>query len=386
MKYVDSNKYDKSIVKKYILGGEIKEFDLDELENDYEFMLQVLNETRDKNMLNLCSKEMLENPKFVLGLIRIFNDDEDFIVKTAHNFLAKDNAPSMPTAEIMVEAYDCLRKGRKKDEDLLDNWFPIIEAKMFIDSVMAESLICAEKDGHGIGFSHIQYRFMGNEYLQKFFAKELINEKNLFENYEKFEKQLHKTYKSSKSITNRGINTFVIEYIRMHDIELGEFISTRLDLIQREIKMVQNIVNNWDEYEQGKIDDIDAYISSSLFNGPYRGMINYIELITYLNQEMDINEIHKIYERASKHYILDDENDNSIETAVDEMKSGDFELRKWLTELKQHIGYMSRNGEIDTYTINSDLIDEKNEKNAFVTQTDKPKQKIIEFKPNNDEK
>ena len=102
MKYVDSNKYDKSIIRKYILGGEIKEFDIDELENDYEFMLQVLNETKDKKMLNLCSKEMLEKPKFILGLIRIFNDDIRFVFKISQDIIENTEAPSIPLDEIMV--------------------------------------------------------------------------------------------------------------------------------------------------------------------------------------------------------------------------------------------------------------------------------------------
>jgi len=385
MKYVDSNKYDKSIIRKYILGGEIKEFDIDELENDYEFMLQVLNETKDKKMLNLCSKEMLENPKFILGLIRMFNNDIRFVFKISQDIIENTEVPSIPLDEIMVETYECINRD---EEFIEDNWevgLTNITCKMFINSVIGESFVCAEEDGHGIGFSHIQYRFMESEFLQEYFAKELMSA-SLFQSYEEFERELHKNYQSSKSITDRGVNTFVIEYIRMHDMELGEFVSTRLDLIQRQIRMVQNIVNNWDEFEKDKLEDIKTYIFNSLFNGPYAGVIDYIELISYLNQEMDNQEISKIYEKDSKYYIHDEEDDNNIQEMVDFMKHGDFKLRKWLTELKQHIGYMSRNGEIDTYTINSDLIDEKNEKNAFVTQTDEPKQKIIEFKPNNDEK
>ena len=48
-------KYSASTVEDYIEGNDIEDFDIDELENDRSFMLDVIKKTKDKNFYNLCS-------------------------------------------------------------------------------------------------------------------------------------------------------------------------------------------------------------------------------------------------------------------------------------------------------------------------------------------
>ena len=51
-------KYSASIVEDYIEGNDIEDFDIDELENDRSFMLDVIKKTKDKNFYNLCSDDL----------------------------------------------------------------------------------------------------------------------------------------------------------------------------------------------------------------------------------------------------------------------------------------------------------------------------------------
>ena len=52
-------KYSKELIDKYIKGEDIKNHQIEELENDKDFMIQVIKETNDKNFYNLFEKYIL---------------------------------------------------------------------------------------------------------------------------------------------------------------------------------------------------------------------------------------------------------------------------------------------------------------------------------------
>ena len=58
-------KYSASTVEDYIEGNDIEDFDIDELENDRSFMLDVIKKTKDKNFYNLCSDDLKHDYEFV---------------------------------------------------------------------------------------------------------------------------------------------------------------------------------------------------------------------------------------------------------------------------------------------------------------------------------
>ena len=49
-------KYSKELIDKYIKGEDIKNHQIEELENDKDFMIQVIKETNDKNFYNLWKR------------------------------------------------------------------------------------------------------------------------------------------------------------------------------------------------------------------------------------------------------------------------------------------------------------------------------------------
>ena len=46
-------KYSKELINKYIKGKDIKNYQIEELEDDKDFMIQVIKETNDKKIYNL---------------------------------------------------------------------------------------------------------------------------------------------------------------------------------------------------------------------------------------------------------------------------------------------------------------------------------------------
>ena len=81
-------KYSASIVEDYIEGNDIEDFDIDELENDISFMLDVIKKTKDKNFYNLCSDDLKHDYEFVSALLDMFKDDTKFIVSVADEFVS----------------------------------------------------------------------------------------------------------------------------------------------------------------------------------------------------------------------------------------------------------------------------------------------------------
>ena len=81
-------KYSTSIVEDYIEGNDIEDFDIDELENDRSFMLDVIKKTKDKNFYNLCSDDLKHDYEFVSALLDMFKDDTKFIVSVADEFVS----------------------------------------------------------------------------------------------------------------------------------------------------------------------------------------------------------------------------------------------------------------------------------------------------------
>lgn len=78
--------FNPKVVDDYILGNDILEYSIDELENDFEFMKAVIYTTKDKKMYDFCSDNLQSNPKFIQFLIETFSDDQDFLIEIINKF------------------------------------------------------------------------------------------------------------------------------------------------------------------------------------------------------------------------------------------------------------------------------------------------------------
>ena len=81
------SKYNKSLIYDYINGNDIENYNVEELENDYEFMKLVINVSKDKNIYKLCSDKLKNNYEFIKFIIYKFKNDIDFICKVANSYL-----------------------------------------------------------------------------------------------------------------------------------------------------------------------------------------------------------------------------------------------------------------------------------------------------------
>ena len=80
-------KYDKKIIYDYIMGNDLGEYSSEELEDNKDFMIEVIEKTNDKRMYNLCSDNVRLDYEFVKYIVLKFRDDVDFIKEVADNYL-----------------------------------------------------------------------------------------------------------------------------------------------------------------------------------------------------------------------------------------------------------------------------------------------------------
>ena len=107
------NKYNSKVVFDYINGNEIIDYNIDELEDDYKFMMMVINYTNDKNMYNLCSDKVKTNYEFVKYIINKFKDELSFISGVADYFL-ENNKDDLKELEIVIIMHN-LTKNKIKE-------------------------------------------------------------------------------------------------------------------------------------------------------------------------------------------------------------------------------------------------------------------------------
>ena len=94
--------YNSKLIHDYINGNDIIDYDIEELENDYRFMMKVIDYTKNKNMYNLCSDEVKKNYTFVKFMIEKFKDDVNFIAKVADYYLDQTNDEDITYNELNI--------------------------------------------------------------------------------------------------------------------------------------------------------------------------------------------------------------------------------------------------------------------------------------------
>lgn len=232
-------KIEKSLVEKYIIGEDLYPYSIDELENDIDFMINVVNYTNDVKMYNLCSDELKENYKFVNYLVKKFKEDSDSIVRIANHFLKKS------TFEIeKMELAIIMEKILSND---LSNQYKFYNRSLYFKNRLEIKSI--GDDTLGMGFFLIFDEYNSSDIILEYYAKCMIDE--LFVEYDiDLEKLLHNKFKKPDQIDKKGIKIFIINLFENYDSMLSAYLCTHLYLIEDIVKEVKQIQKNWDKYNE----------------------------------------------------------------------------------------------------------------------------------------
>ena len=309
-------KYTSKLINDYINGNDIDGYEIDDLENDYEFMEEVINSSNDKNFYNLCSDEVKVNHDFVLFLIDKFKSDGEFVGKVVGYYLRNNKKEdSINHLDIVLLAYSYTGN---------DSFLAIANTIYQVDRINIEAYKLQEKDQDkvdfiGMGFISVFDIYHNNEMVLDFYAKNLISD--IFEENDiDLEGLLHNRFKNVKELEDVGIRTFLVRFIESFDDMLSSYISTHIGLLDDLVKKVEKIVKKWDKYNDVTeirnynmiLDKIHIYYEES----EHLGTLTEDQVLYYVGRELGIlDELRKydtieLVEYMEKEGIHDDEFDD----------------------------------------------------------------------------
>lgn len=246
-------KYNTRLIWNYINGEEIK--NIDELESDYKFMLEVLRITNDKNMYNLCSEEMKNNHDFIKSVIEIFKKDKKFIKQIIDEYSRKENLNEINYQELIFLACDL-------NDSITDG----IDDELFIYKLKRNAIYIKEmtniewnineedydvRQEIGMGFAYLLYEiYPESEIILRYFAKRYIEEIFYNNNGLTLEELVHKHFSNFEKLQEIGIKRYILNYIGYKDIYLSSYLLSNLDLIEKLEQSIINIGINWENYNK----------------------------------------------------------------------------------------------------------------------------------------
>lgn len=271
-------KYPKKLIFDYISGNDIENYSLDELEDDYEFMIEVIKLTKDKRIYNLCTQKVKNNYNFVKFIIETFKEDIPLIIEVSENYLSKTPQDDITHKELII-----ILNNIKSTElsNKLDG-YKATALVFYLSTIIA--ITKAIKDRKitdlGRGFYLIQENYKTSPLIVEYMAKRLLFD--IFYNTDDkitLEEIIHINYKDKKALEKYGISNFIISHITSIDEYLGAYISAHTYLIEKIKEDIKNIIKKWDiymnklnarridivyrelkEYDERNIDEIDFSI------------------------------------------------------------------------------------------------------------------------------
>lgn len=273
-------KYSKELINKYIKGEDINNYQIEELEDDKDFMIQVIKETNDKKIYNLCSEKVKKDYEMVKFMVLAYNNDLKFIADIADKYL-KDAGDSLERIELALIMLDLTLK---KDNEKATKYKMIVDTIFF--SKRLEIEICKAKQNDddysrevGMGFWYMFDLYNSSDIVIKYFAKKTIEA--IFSEYDiNLEQLLHSKFKKAEDIDLQGINNYMINFLGMYDPMLASYISTHIELLSNFSDKISDVINNWENYNEKE--------EEKRYNGMIEQVHNYMENADSIMTETDI--------------------------------------------------------------------------------------------------
>ena len=276
--------YSKKLVYDYLDGKVILEYDLEELEDDINFMMMAIDYSNDKNMYNVCGDNLKKNFVFIKYLINKFHNNVEFVLEVCQDyFKVATESESLELKIILCDYYKKIMIDEIIGYEILLNDFYLRE-RLTCELCKKKTISLEDKDFLGLGFSLILDEYGNNEVIKEYVAKKMLNEIFDFSELE-FEVKLHKKFKSGQDLEKMGINNFIINYIREYDGFLAGYMVANIDLLSDIRKKIIKLISRWAKYELAKdrelieiiLEEVDKFCNDNLFFTGYELVIfNYI--------------------------------------------------------------------------------------------------------------
>lgn len=292
--------FSKKLIVDYVNGNDIDNYDIDELENDYRFMIEVIKYTKDKSMYNLCSLEVKNNYEFVKFMIDFFKDDKRFVSGIVDGYLGKIPKDDIRRCELLVMLDDIISYDDEIDMDLKYS----IQRDGFYESKRVEVAFILQSLDNGksdkdLGFYYILDEYVSSKIITDYFAKRMVKE-IFYSNDLKFEEFIHSQFKDCRDIEKIGINNYIVKYVSGLDSDLGDYIHANIGLVSDVKKELERVISNWDNYvdrvSREKIDIFYEEVASIVKK--YDNMVgfSYDEAINYVMNKLGLFDFFEKYD------------------------------------------------------------------------------------------
>ena len=242
----------RSLILDYINGEDIE--NIDELENNYKFMMEVIKLTHDKNMFNMCSNEVKLNYEFVRFMIDTFKNDIQFIDKIASDYIDAMEEGDVTSLELIFIMADILKSSTETDLAVKYNLFKnsfIAEQKVKTNIAIIKEEDLFWKEEFGLGFRIIQYEYYCNSsIIMNEIALDLVEDIFYQESDISLEELIHNRFKTLDEFNKIGVRRFILNYVRMYDTNLADYLEDHIDLLKDMERNISVIVSRFDIYNK----------------------------------------------------------------------------------------------------------------------------------------
>lgn len=333
-------KYSKELIDKYIKGEDIKNYQIEELENDKDFMIQVIKETNDKKIYNLCSENVKKDYEMVKFLTLNYNNDLDFITSIADEYL-KEIGDSLERIELALIMLDLTSK---KGNEQAAKYKMIVDTIFFSKRLEVE--ICKAKENNdnyskevGMGFWYMFDLYNSSDIVMKFFAKKTIEA--IFIEYDiNLEQVLHSKFKNAEDINLQGINNYMINFLGMYDQMLASYVSTHIELLSDFSNKISNVIDNWKNYdekdERKRYNDMIEQVHEYMENTD--SVMTETDILYYVAKQLGIVEKLAYYDGISNEFfedIIEDIDIKDLDYDNDDFVT--FTINNSITERKYYL-------------------------------------------------
>lgn len=237
-----------ALIEAYLNGDDIN-YELDDLENEAEFMKRVILKTNDKKTYHHCSEKLKVDSNFIKFLIFKFHDDLEYVDKIVNYFISTSSDEGLNLELLIFLANFEDKRISLKYEEKVNNHisFEMRNINNFLKN---------QPNGEvrtDLGFGIVEENYKSSKIaINKFVNIFLVN---IFGKDEDFEKLLHKVFKSPLDLKNYGLSNFILDFIRTQDKDLVNYIENDISLISDLISKSVNSLSSWDEVSNKIIAD-----------------------------------------------------------------------------------------------------------------------------------
>lgn len=240
-------KINKKLIIDYINGNDIKNYSIEELEENKDFMMSVISLSNDEKFYNLCGDNIKKDYEFVKYLVLKFKNKIDFICDVADYYL--DNTENeLEEMEIII----IMSKLTEQDKEKQSKYRILSETMVTAKRVQIEMAKIEVNDDYasneiGMGFLIVYDSYNSSKIVLDFYAKSFIDE--IIKEYDiNLESMLHEQFRSAEDIDKRGINNYMLSFISCYDSMLSSYLSTNIELMSNLKSRIQLVQKNWDRY------------------------------------------------------------------------------------------------------------------------------------------